>query len=257
MNSSIEVHGKDRIPVLTSDRKINVYVPSHRETILDTFTLSKLGLGADNAALFVALDAAFPKWFTKMAERQDTVINVGKDAKERSFTKLERVLKENGLRHIIIYGEGSTPVGLGETRPLQPTFERLVVQELRKQGYKVNLVPITYPQNDEFMVDPPRLADRELKVVVGEPIRHPTVDAILEHGEGGELSRLIRQTWMEALDIGTPEKPYGLSLHEPTQKGIATRLRRPLGRFSCAAELQKASLSIKKSKVTKHLFAIE
>jgi hypothetical protein len=104
--------------------------------------------------------------------------------------------------HIMVnYAEGSIG-NIGESRPIAVKFGTAMIPELQKQGYEVNIFPVT-SQGSSFMkkdMDPKMLFGRMLDAKVHPPITNAVINFLAQSGQLDKLGILLRATWLSELE---------------------------------------------------------
>lgn len=204
----IEVLNKEKIPKVTSlgeDKIVNIITPTHRDSTLDAFVMSKLGL--EKALLVMAPDQFLPKILANKVDKVDSIIGVGRGA-NLPILKISEQLARSKSNTIILYPEGSINAGLEELRPPREKFSYGLIKKLISEGYKVNIIPITYHGTAKFAhegrnANPLQYLDKNvrLKAIVHNPINYEVVEMMMNNFDPQSVARMIRGRWIEELGI--------------------------------------------------------
>ena len=198
----VRVSGEEHIPRSPEEKAVYLFTPAHRHGVTDNVTFSHLNL--KDYMVFNAVDQlpVVPQFLKDRIANTSGLIPVGKGRSPSIDCALD-ALGRGVSRNILIYPEGSVSEGLGGTRPPRRNFGEGVVRRIREAGYRVYVVPVTYPDNARFLDLPPRSAapeDRRLRVVVSHPLDPPMIDALLTAGGGEPINRMVRLAWLEEFD---------------------------------------------------------
>ncbi len=204
----IEILNKEKIPKVTSlgeDKIVNIVTPTHRDSTLDAFVMSKLGLG--KALLVMAPDQFLPRILANQVNKVDSIIGVGRGA-DLPILKISEQLALSKSNTIILYPEGSINAGLEELRPPREKFSYGLIKKLISEGYKVNIIPVTYHGTAKFghegrYANPLQYLDKNLKLkaTVHNPINYEVVEMMMNNFDPQSVARLIRGHWIEELGV--------------------------------------------------------
>lgn len=200
-----EVIGQENIPLADPSKKeINIFVPTHRNPMLDIFAITQLEI--QDAMVFIGLNEALSKMTQKYLGR---VIAVGSGLNpiDQTMNQLAMGVTNN----ILIYPEGSTGAGIMETRPIRSHFTSGLLKRLKSEGYKINLIPVTLMNTGRFAAESPfnvvlrnRFLEKpervNLQVKVGSALPAEVVDSILSGDNASSVNRLIRDLWLDTLE---------------------------------------------------------
>ncbi len=221
MRVSVEIQGKEKLPkprALTG-KTINIVVPTHRDAILDALVMANLGL--EKALLVLAPDQFMPRAAATLFDRADSTIAVGRGKNHATEQILEQVARGKSDT-ILIYPEGSVPAGLQEMRPPREKFSWLV-EKLLRDGYDVNLIPVTYENTAQFAheaqrinIFSPRTDGTRLRAKVHDKVDSVMLRTLLASSGTQAIGRYIRAIWMDGL--GTDDR----SLHGLLRASAAT-----------------------------------
>ena len=189
-------------------KTLNLVVFMHANSFYDTSVQGTLKL--EGLSSIGNVDIIFPKFLAKRCDKSDHIVAVGHGD---IIQKTIDIVKSRRLNKFFIAAEGLTPVGFYEMRPLIDVFA-LSVYELIKRGIKVNIYPVSFPDNFRMMNDYRRPIEGN-KLAYG--IVHPVIktDAINEilkaTSDPQALANYIRWVWFKDLindktrDIGMPK----------------------------------------------------
>ncbi len=198
----VDVQGRENLPTpkaLGKDKVITLVTPTHRDATLDAVVMSNLGLG--KALLVMAPDQFLPKKLADKMDAVDSIIGVGRGS-DLPINKIIEQLNNKKSDTIVIYPEGSINAGLEESRPLRGKFSEGLIKALLDEGYKVNIVPVTYEGTGRFghEISNGNLftwQDKglKLKAVVNPVIDDTTVRTMFNNFGSQAVSRIIRGDW--------------------------------------------------------------
>ncbi len=205
--TKISVENRKWLEPSADPKEITLIVPTHREALNDVRIQAKL-MGDRPHYIFLAPDNFAPKIVGDHAEKIKGLITVGR-GRDKPIDSLLAQLKEGKSTTVMIYPEGSTEAGLGETRPPRLKFANGLIQRLQDEGYKVRLVPVSY----DYPVRPYGLGFEEsdrLNAFVHKPIEDVTIRSILKRENGDQkLLDLLRMVWLEGL-ASTKQTLFGM-----------------------------------------------
>lgn len=137
--------GLDKLPEPVYDGKtLNIVAFEHANSYLDTIAQAAIpaakrkGLGFYGAAKYV-----FPEAWVKSLDKSDhyIVVNQGKEV-----SRTLEIIQDRKLHGFLAAGEGLTPSGLFDTRPVSSLFTD-TYWELKEKGLEINIIPMSYPNN--------------------------------------------------------------------------------------------------------------
>lgn len=144
---TVTIENRERLKAAPGEKVVNLYTLQHANPVLDNMVLANLGI--ENASIFGDADSfGLGKWIANKLDRSNNFIVVGRGA-DKPIEKAVEIAKE-GRRNFIIYPEGSVSAGVYESRRLRPKFSWGLVDRLQKEGYQVNIIPITVPDNYRY-----------------------------------------------------------------------------------------------------------
>lgn len=209
---NVKVEGRENIPELpplTKERKvINIFAPTHRQGIHDGILMAEVM--PRDSMLFMAprnflgpqLGGQFKgvKGFIAVEPSKPAKPGQPKPPKKNPVDVLLKQLDETKSQNVFIYPEGGLPTGILENMPVRENFGASLIPTLRKMGYEVNLIPITYENSARFM-------NKRVTDVEGKNLRavfHPAVpDETLGKWEKYDptfVNRYLRTVHMQGLE---------------------------------------------------------
>jgi hypothetical protein len=209
---SIRISGANNLPTKTDLQTVNIFVASHRHGLNDVMSVA--GLNNDSIVLFGAARNFLPSVLNKIFGMKDKIINrmnenlgfivVGKGAKPEPVEKALKILKESSVRNFLIFPGGRLPEGLGATMGVREKFfaEYGLIHSIENAGYKVNLIPLAFPDNARLFDDTSFLfenAPEELLVEVYPMIDDHTRRVIVKAAGPESLGLLLRFGLTESL----------------------------------------------------------
>jgi hypothetical protein len=198
-------------PMPLDGETINIFVFMHANSYYDTSVQGTLEL--DGLSSIGNVDVIFPKFLADRMVKSDHIVTVGHGD---IIGKTEGIIRSKKLNKFFIAPEGLTPVGFYEMRPLVDIFTESMYA-LIARGIKMNLYPISFPENFRFLNDYRR-------PIEGEKLAYGTIHPSLNTEELVELlnitkdkqaaAQLIRWIWFAELknDAG-----HDLGMPKPTQ----------------------------------------
>jgi hypothetical protein len=225
-----EVSGHTELPTQTPPADtVRLYAIVHRDPYADPALVAHLNI--PDYYLFAAIDRFLPQTsvasFVKqkfklpdghfverllpraslasLAKRRPEILPVDGPATE-SVQKLVDNLKRSPTRNVVMFAEGQTSL-LGETRSPHLTFSKYLVQRLIKEGYKVEIVPVT----SSYAVDMLDRAGTRFTNLLKSAQRHrvdiqaPWPPALVQRlaqapavADQPPLHLMLRSAWLEA-----------------------------------------------------------
>ena len=187
---TINIKGSENIRdvnhALTQIPKVNLFLPSHRSPIPDALVMGHIDLPHyilfGNPAMF----AACPDTLKKLIASVPEFIPIGKikDANNLSaFDKLLKSLKAGISCNVINYAQGFTP-SAGEVLPISHVFVDKLIAPLLINGFIVNVYPIAYEIESEFLLDRVDHQGMTYTIKYGKPIVHDAVKELVKHQLG-------------------------------------------------------------------------
>lgn len=195
-------------PMPLDGETLNLVVFMHANSFYDTSVQGTLDL--EGLSSIGNADIIFPKFLAKRCDKSDHIVAVGHGD---IIQKTIDIVKSKRINKFFIAAEGLTPVGFYEMRPLIDVFA-ISVYELIKRGIKVNIYPVSFPDNFRMMNDFRRPIEGN-KLAYG--VVHPVIktDEIKEIFKASNnqqaLANYIRWVWYKDLindetrDIGMPK----------------------------------------------------
>lgn len=197
----VDVDGMENLALATVNREektINIVTKVHRGPILDNMVLAKLGL--KDYAFVTSFGGDMPKFFSDRLKDNPGLAFVGPGFPNGIETVTEKAIR-NPERIMVNYAEGSIG-NAGESRPIAEKFSTVLIPELRKKGWRVNLIPVT-SQAASFMktdFQDDLLFGKIIKARVHPPIRNEVIDFLEKSDRLPLLGILIRATWLSELE---------------------------------------------------------
>lgn len=209
-----------------------VYLLNHRHYVYDHVTAYE-GI-AQEKVTFVAQGTGYglPETVQKRMNASEAFAPVGAG----KINPVDRVVEAlNGERSIILFPEGSTATGLGETRPLRPRFSESLLPDMLTRvegGFQVVPVTISDPAiryGETF--DPGR--HRQVKVTFHAPMTSEELARGAELGGGADLTaQRVRLDWHEKMEVPGEAMPGQMGVKELVEK-----MSRPLESFGTTADV--------------------
>lgn len=207
MGVSVEIEGREKIPAQSDPKVVNVFAPTHRHPTNDSLIMSHIM--PDDALLFGAGDQFVPggagKFLANLLDKADGFVMVGRGS-DKPIEEAVEQMKSTGSRNLFIYPEGAVSTGLGETRPPRPKFSTGLLNRLKSEGYKVNLIPITYTNADRVLHLGglgPEGEEKTLRAKIHDPLTPERVEMMLSSGDEQMVNRYLRGVWLS--DLPTDE----------------------------------------------------
>jgi UDP-N-acetylglucosamine:LPS N-acetylglucosamine transferase len=225
----VSTFGKENIPKIADAKTLNFFVIQHSHPQLDNIVLANLGLGP--YAIYGAADTFAPKALADLMDRNDHFVVVGRGA-DKPIDKTLEILQKKTIKNFVIYPEGSVSVGMYDTRAPREKFVTGLLGRLKKEGYRVNLIPISMPKNFRlnnnwmFPTDPSLL---KLEARIGKPIDAKVVDALVGTENEQLLNRLTRTIYFENLEAHSGRPFLGM----PTMDELLDELEKSMRGGDC------------------------
>jgi len=199
-------------PASVKGNVLNLYAPIHQQPTPDMFGMAQLNRGEYMTSVGAMGDYGLPNYYTDKVERSESAVFVGYEDRrgfhnyEDPTRKIMRLLSERATRNILIFPQGGCSTGLMDNIPIRDRFEedakgRGLLKSIVDAGYELNIIPITMPDNPQFMgLDAPPANESEKqprRVIVHENI-NPAMVTFLRNNidRPSILSELIRSTWL-------------------------------------------------------------
>lgn len=219
---SVEVEGREKVPVLSDPKVVNLYTATHRHPANDMMVMSHFM--PDDALLFGAGDQFVPgkvgKKMADMLDKREGFVMVGRGS-DKPIESAVAQMKSTGSRSLFIYPEGSVSTGLGETRPVREKFSTGLLKRLRDEGYKVNLIPVTYENTDKPLHIGgigPEGDDKTFHAKIHDPVTPERLEMMLNSGDDQMVNRYLRSVWLQ--DLPTDENRIAGQLRVSALKKI-------------------------------------
>lgn len=198
-------------PMPLDGETINIFVFMHANSYYDTSVQGTLQL--DGLSSIGNVDVIFPKFLADRMVKSDHIVTVGHGD---IIGKTEGIIRSKKLNKFFIAPEGLTPVGFYEMRPLVDIFTESMYA-LIERGIKMNLYPISFPDNFRFLNDYRRPIEGN-KLAYGNihaPLNTEELVEILKVTKDKQAAaHLIRWIWFAEL-INDSERDIGMP--KPTQ----------------------------------------
>lgn len=226
--------GLGNLPEPVYDGKtLNIVAFEHANSYLDTIAQAEIpaekrkGLGFYGAAKYV-----FPEAWVHSLDKSDhyIVVNQGKEV-----TRTLEIIQDRKLHGFLAAGEGLTPAGLFETRPVSSLFTE-TYWELKAKGLEINIIPMSYPNNFRLYNHWKIKSEIPKRVlgVVEKPLSSHAADTLLQlTKEPASVGIWLRSVWHKSLvtdstrllsspGIRDIEKAVNLRLWGKIQKKLKT-----------------------------------
>jgi hypothetical protein len=209
---SITLEGEENLPQKYEPDTVNLFVASHRHGLNDILTVARLNtnslifFGAANNFIPRVLNLFFGlknKIISRMNQNLGFIV-VGKGSDPEPIEKAIKIIQETPVRNFLIFPGGRLPEGFGATMGVREKFfsEEGLISSLESKGYKVNLIPLSFPNNarlfdNETLLD--ENGSKELKVEVYPTIDDHTRKIISKASRADALGLLLRFGLTESL----------------------------------------------------------
>jgi hypothetical protein len=208
-NTRTKWNGLKNLQAMPLDGKtINIFTFMHANSYFDTAIQGTLRL--DGLSTITNVDVIFPKFLAKQMIKSDHIITVGHGD---MLAKVENLARSKKLNKFFIAAEGLTPVGFYEMRPLVDFYAESIYS-LIDRGMRMNVYPVSFPDNFRFMNDYRRPVEGN-KLVTGMIHPHLNTESLQDlrsmTGDVQSMSHLIRWIWFadlkntSALNMGMPK----------------------------------------------------
>lgn len=190
---------------------INIFVFMHANSYYDTAVQGTLEL--DGLSSIGNVDIIFPPFIAKRMIKSDHIVTVGHGD---ILAKTEGIIRSKRLNKFFIAAEGLTPIGFYEMRPLIDVFANSVYA-LMERGLKVNLYPISFPDNFRFMNDfrNPIEGNKLAYGIIHPKIETQELNSLMKITKNPQaISQLIRWIWFGDLKN---DQTHDLGMPKPTQ----------------------------------------
>lgn len=183
-------------PMPLDGETLNVLVFMHAHSYFDTSVQAKLPL--EGLSSIGNVDVIFPGFLAKRMVKSDHIITIGHGD---TMKKTVDLVRNKQLNKFFIAPEGLTPVGFYEMRPLVDDFA-VSIYDLLDQGLKLDLYPISFPDNFRFLNDFRRPVEGD-KMAFGKVHQVLSGEDFLRlyqiTGDKQSASHLIRWIWFMEL----------------------------------------------------------
>lgn len=175
---------------ITQVPTVNLFMPSHRSPIPDLFMMAHLNLPHyilfGNPAMFKFpefITTHFPSIPYSLKESVSSIpefIAVGtiKDYTISPTDKLLKSLSTGISRNVINYAQGFVP-STGEILPISNAFVNKLLVPLLLNDYIVNIYPVAYETDSEFLFDKPDHTNITYTLKYGKPLFHEAIVALI------------------------------------------------------------------------------
>jgi hypothetical protein len=202
---NVKIADRGRLEASPDKQIITIYTLSHRNAMRDLVLMANLNL---ENYLLVAAGYFYPNMVARALYKDSNFIFVGRQGGE-PMQQILQSLRIGQSNKIVIYPEGALPMGLEETHPIRPNFSKSLITGLRKAGYLVRIVPVTWVNGATFF-DTTNLTgafgsdlEKNLRGAVSIPIENETLDLIYKKGDDLMLADLIRMSWLENFETNS------------------------------------------------------
>ncbi|MDC0253538.1 hypothetical protein OAK75_01470 [Bacteriovoracales bacterium] len=210
-NFSVVIYGRENLPNLNlpvpDNKTVNLILPSHRAPIPDAILMGNLKL--PNYMIFANPKAFMP---TKAAAQKlasaPEFLAVGKWRGKGNMRPADKLLQ--GLKNRLSYNALNYPQGftatMNEILPITPAFSPKLLGRLIKEGFKVNVVPISYEVGSQFLRQNKNVLERDIEAKIHPSLPPDLIELILKlEKEGMEnlFGVMLRSFWLEHI------KKYG------------------------------------------------
>jgi hypothetical protein len=198
-------------PMPLDGETINVFAFMHANSYFDTSVQGTLKL--DGLSSIGNVDVAFPGFLAKRMVKSDHIITVGHGD---TMGKTKNLIQTKQLNKFFVAPEGLTPIGFYEMRPLVDIFTESMYAMI-ESGLKINLYPVSFPENFRFMNDYRRPVEGDL---LAYGIIHPHLDTqdlvqLLNVTKNKQaVAQLIRWIWFSDLNN---DADHDMGMPKPTQ----------------------------------------
>lgn len=198
---SVRIQGKENLALATvhkESKTVNIIAKVHRGPVLDNMVLAHLGL--KDYAFVTSFGSVIPEFYSSRLKDNPGIAFVGPGFPNGIETVTEKAI-ENPERIMVNYAEGSIG-NMGETRPIAEKFSTAMIPELRKKGYRVNLIPVT-SQSASFLkkdIDSDLLFGKIIEARVHSPITDEMITFLEANDRLKDLGVLLRSTWLTELE---------------------------------------------------------
>lgn len=135
------------LPMPLDGETLNIFAFMHAHSYFDTAVQATLPL--EGLSSIGNVDVIFPKFLATRMKKSDHIITVGHGD---TMGKALNIVRSKKLNKFFIAPEGLTPLGYYEMRPLVDDFA-LALFDAIERGLKLNVYPVSFPENFRFMND--------------------------------------------------------------------------------------------------------
>jgi len=170
----------------TQTKTVNLFLPSHRSAIPDALVMGHLDLPHyilfGNPAMF----GSVPETLKTLIASVPEFISVGKIKNNDNMTPIEKLIKslDAGLGpDVLIYFHGFVP-SAGEILPISPVSVDKCIAPLILNGYNVNIYPIAYEIESEFLLNRENHKGMVYTIKYGAPLKYNAVKELVRYQLG-------------------------------------------------------------------------
>lgn len=190
-------------PSSPDSQLVTVFAPVHKDSNLDLFSMGQLPI--HNFFIFAAADQFLPKWMADKMNQDISMIVVGRGS-DLPIQEVLQKLKQNYAKNLFIYPQGTVTM-VNETGPARKKFAEGLLTSLVREGYQVQIIPITYDTPARFVA---RRGKNEAKniVVKAHPPVTPEFYQAMSRRSPLTINLFLRATWIENQST-TPQLLHG------------------------------------------------
>jgi hypothetical protein len=207
-NFSVVISGRENLPNLKlpvpDNKTVNLFLPSHRAPIADAVLMGHLGL--PSYMIFANPKAFMPN--KAAAQRLASIpefLAVGKwrgKGNPRPADKLVQGLKNRLSYNALNYPQGFTAT-MNEILPITPAFSPKLLGRLIKEGFKVNVIPISYEVGSKFLRASENMIERDIQAKVHPSFSPGLIELVLKlekQGLENLFGVMLRSFWLEHIE---------------------------------------------------------
>lgn len=183
---TVKIEGKENIKYISLNNNkhniINLFCPSHRSPIPDAMLLGHLNLPH---YILCANLGSFLKDHPFLANKiacLPEVIGVGTIRGDKNMTPYEKIIlsRKHGISpNVVNYPQGFVP-SIGEVLPISPVFVEKLLTALFHNGFLVNIIPIAYEVESEFLFDKKDHTKAIYTIKYGKPLEFNAVKTLVQ-----------------------------------------------------------------------------
>ena len=186
LDITVNVEGKENLESLYHDQTqapiVNLFLPSHRSPIPDAILMGHLDLPhyivCGNPAMFNGMPDRLKRRLASIPE----FVSVGPIKNEEGITTIEKLIKSlrSGIsRNVVNYPQGFVP-SAGEILPISKQFVDKLLAVLILNGFIVNIYPVAYEIESEFLFMRPTHKKMTYTIKYGKPLKFDTVKVLVQ-----------------------------------------------------------------------------